>query len=95
MGPMDALKANQTSCNKALDHSNYWVPQLYHQRADKLWELVTFQGSAVYYQKRACNYDPNIKSCDKSVVPLAFPDGFRMVAGDPLRRYRNADFVIF
>jgi len=89
MGPMDALKANQTTCNKALDHSNYWVPQLYHQRSDGLWEIVTFQGSAVYYQKRACDYKPNIKTCDKSVVPLAFPDGFRMVAGDAFRRTFN------
>jgi len=55
MGPMDATKANGTTCNKALDHSNYWVPQLYHQRDDKMWEMVEFRGSAVYYQLRACD----------------------------------------
>jgi len=54
-----------------------------------MWELVTWKLSAVYYQKRACNYDPNIQYCDKSVVPLAFPYGFRMVAGDPYRRTQN------
>jgi hypothetical protein len=94
MGPTDALKANSTTCDKAIDHSNYWVPQMYHQRADKMWELVTWHGSAVYYQKRACNYAPNIRVCDKSVVPLAFPDGFRMTAGDPYRRTQNnSDFA--
>jgi len=94
MGPMDANKANQTTCDKAIDHSNYWVPQLYHQRSDKMWELVPFHGTAVYYQIRACDYSPTAKYCDKSVVPLAFPYGFRMVAGDPLRRTQNnSDFA--
>jgi len=90
MGPTDAYKATQTSCDKAIDHSNYWVPQMYHYRvADKMWEIVPWSGSAVYYQKRACNYAPGLRACDKSVVPLAFPDGFRMVAGDPYRRTQN------
>jgi len=93
MGPTDALKATQTTCNKALDHSNYWVPQLYHQRADKMWEMVEYRGSAVYYQLRACDYVPGLKRCnydgDNFTVPLAFPNGFRMVAGDPFRRTQN------
>jgi hypothetical protein len=90
MGPNDAAKANSTTCDKAIDHSNYWVPHLYHQRqSDMMWELVPFKGSAVYYQKRACDYDPNIKYCDKTKTPLAFPYGFRMVAGDPMRRTQN------
>jgi len=84
-----AENATATTCDKALDHSNYWVPSMYHQRADKMWELVPWKGSAVYYQKRACDYAPNKKSCDKSVVPLAFPYGFRMVAGNPARRTQN------
>jgi len=89
MGPMDAKMANLTSCDKAIDHSNYWVPSLYHMRADKMWELVPWSGSAVYYQKRACDYNPNAKFCDKAFVPMAFPDGFRMIAGDTLRRSQN------
>jgi len=95
MGPMDANHANSTTCDKAIDHSNYWVPQLYHQRqSDKMWEMVPWHGSAVYYQKRACDYKPGIRTCDKTVVPLAFPDGFRMVAGDTLRRSQNnSDFA--
>jgi len=94
MGPMDATKATQTTCDKAIDHSNYWVPQLYHQRNDKMWELVPFSGTAVYYQIRACDYSPTARSCNYTVTPLAFPDGFRMVAGDPLRRSQNnSDFA--
>jgi len=96
MGPTDALKATQTTCNKALDHSNYWVPQLYHQRADKMWEMVEYRGSAVYYQLRACDYAPGRTKCDYEgtnfTEPLAFPVGFRMVAGDPARRtFNNSD----
>jgi len=89
MGPMDAAKANTTTCDKAIDHSNYWVPQMYHMRPDKMWELVTWHGSAVYYQKRACDYVPGEKYCNKSFVPMAFPDGFRMIAGDAYRRTQN------
>lgn len=87
--PRAAENATATSCDKKIDHSNYWVPSLYHQRPDKQFELVTWSHSAVYYQKRACDYAPNKNSCDKSFVPLAFPYGFRMVAGDPARRYAH------
>jgi hypothetical protein len=94
MGPTGALKANSTTCDKGLDHSNYWVPQLYHQRSDGMFEMVKWNGAAVYYQKRACDYSATARVCDKSVTPLAFPDGFRMVAGDPSRRSQNnSDFT--
>jgi len=89
MGPMDATNANLTSCDKAIDHSNYWVPALYHQRTDKMWELVRFYHAAVYYQLRACDYSPTAKNCGGSKIPMAFPDSFRMVAGDPFRRTQN------
>jgi len=93
-GKFDANNATATTCDKKIDHSNYWVPSLYHQRSDKMWELVPWKLSAVYYQKRACNYDANAHSCDKNFVPLAFPYGFRMVAGDPARRTQNdTDFA--
>jgi len=97
MGKMDATSANSTTCDKALDHSNYWVPQLYHYRSDKTYEIVKLSGAAVYYLLRACDYQPNIRSCaplSESNLPLAFPDGFRMVAGDPHRRTQNnSDFA--
>jgi len=90
MGPTDAANATSTTCDKAIDHSNYWVPHLYHQRPDGMWEMVPHRGSAVYYLLRACDYVPDRKNCDTAPVPLAFPYGFRMVAGDPTRRSYNA-----
>jgi len=94
MGPMDALKANETTCDQGIDHSNYWVPQLYHMRDDKMWEMVRYGHNVIYYQLRACDYAPGLTKCDNPTsdgtkIPLAFPDGFRMVAGDPLRRTQN------
>jgi hypothetical protein len=96
-----AVIATGTTCNKALDHSNYWVPSLYHMRDDKMWELIPHQYSKIYYLKRACDFDPanpTKRSCDDAfkagALPLAFPDGFRMVAGDPARRTQNStDFA--
>jgi len=88
MGPTDAANATATTCDKGIDHSNYWVPQLYHQRSDGMWEMVPWHLSAVYYLLRCCDY--GLKNCDTAPVPLAFPYGFRMVAGDPLRRTFNA-----
>ena len=40
----DARAANATTCDKTLDNSNYWQPQLYHQRHDGKFEMVTMQG---------------------------------------------------
>lgn len=45
MGPTTAPNAKDTTCDKKLDHSNYWQPQLYHERTDGTFELITFQGS--------------------------------------------------
>lgn len=40
-----AIASKATTCDKLLDHSNYWQPQVYHQRTDGKFELVTFQGN--------------------------------------------------
>lgn len=40
-----ARNAKATTCDKILDQSNYWQPQLYHQRHDGKFELVTMQGN--------------------------------------------------
>lgn len=40
-----ARNAKATTCDKLLDKSNYWQPQLYHQRTDGRFELVTMQGN--------------------------------------------------
>lgn len=45
MSTTTAPNANDTTCDKKLDNSNYWQPQLYHQRTDGGFDMVTFQGS--------------------------------------------------
>ncbi|KAH0601366.1 hypothetical protein MHUMG1_00240 [Metarhizium humberi] len=40
-----ASQARATTCDKHLDKSNYWQPQLYHQRRDGKFELVEMQGT--------------------------------------------------
>jgi hypothetical protein len=45
MSATTALNGKATTCDKTLDRSDYWVPQLYHVRSDGLFEIVNFQGS--------------------------------------------------
>ena len=45
MSATTAVNAKLTTCDKKLDKSNYWVPQLYHIRSDGKFEIVEFQGS--------------------------------------------------
>ena len=40
-----AINAKATTCDKTLDHSNYWQPQLYHQNANGTFNLVYMQGN--------------------------------------------------
>lgn len=39
-----ARSSKSTTCNKMLDKSNYWQPQLYHQDRDGKFELIKFLG---------------------------------------------------
>lgn len=43
-----AVGAKATTCDKILDNSNYWQPQLYHQRRDGKFELVHMQGNVSF-----------------------------------------------
>ena len=38
--PTAATVANSTTCDKYIDRSNYWVPNLYHHRMDGLYDMV-------------------------------------------------------
>lgn len=40
-----AVAAAATTCDKILDNSNYWQPQLYHERSDGKFEIVKFEGN--------------------------------------------------
>lgn len=44
MSNEDARNSKSTTCNKMLDKSNYWQPQLYHQDRDGKFELIKLLG---------------------------------------------------
>ncbi|KAF2721938.1 WSC-domain-containing protein [Polychaeton citri CBS 116435] len=78
-------KSSCSSCPLKDDLSAYWTPQLYFQDPkSKVLEIVPLAGSGpgvsggmtVYYEQRG----PNLTAL------RAFPEGFRMVAGNPFQR---------
>ncbi|KAG5922085.1 hypothetical protein E4U53_003734 [Claviceps sorghi] len=83
-----ARHALATTCDKKLDKSNYWQPQLYHERHDGKFEMVEMQGMAGYYMSRACDYAPGRRACGNTTL-RAPPQGLRMTVGDPLLRTFN------
>ncbi|KAI9826427.1 MAG: hypothetical protein M1826_006636 [Phylliscum demangeonii] len=80
---MDYAQARASSCSTCrapADRSNYWVPSLYFREQNGSFTSVQQVGGAlIYYLQRM---DPGK---DESSLH-AFPEGFRMVAGDPLAR---------
>jgi hypothetical protein len=83
--PLDVYKtifsSSCTTCSiKTVDNSQYWHPELYYQWPNGTFSLVPDGGLTVYYESRGGfgnqthpDYQP-------------FPPGFRMVAGNPIRR---------
>jgi hypothetical protein len=69
-----------TSCPVQSDKSAYWTPQLYYRYANGAFSEVGNGGTIVYYLDRGDNV-PQME---------AFPEGFRMVSGDPALRSYNA-----
>ncbi|KAK5797448.1 hypothetical protein VI817_003739 [Penicillium citrinum] len=71
------LESDCTSCGVTQDKSAYWTPALYFMHNDGTAEMVPQVGGmlAYYFNDKA----PNDKV-------HAFPDGFRMLAGDPFQR---------
>ncbi|PLN77645.1 hypothetical protein BDW42DRAFT_155499 [Aspergillus taichungensis] len=71
----DVLKAADcTSCEVKQDKSAYWAPALYFIDEDGDAELVDEVGGMLAYYLL---YGDDVK---------AFPEGFRMIAGDPFKR---------
>ncbi|GAA5869831.1 hypothetical protein JCM16303_001811 [Sporobolomyces ruberrimus] len=80
----DLRKSKCSSCNAKADLSAYWSPQLYIEWANGTFSSVPHLnggGGLIYYLQR---YHKD----DKTKV-LAFPEGFKMLAGDPFRRTYN------
>ncbi|GAA5860565.1 hypothetical protein JCM5353_000409, partial [Sporobolomyces roseus] len=73
-----------SSCRAKADLSAYWSPQLYIEWANGTFTSVPHLnggGGLIYYLPRS-------HRSDKSKV-LAFPEEFKMLAGDPFRRNYN------
>ncbi|KAL0482213.1 hypothetical protein AKO1_013303 [Acrasis kona] len=74
-----ARKGNCSSCLVKEDMSNYWVPNLYYMASNGTFTPVKqVGGMLVYYLQRG-----NVKN-------YAFPEGLRMLAGNPMLRSYNS-----
>ena len=81
----DTQQSTCTSCTVHGDFSNYWTPNLYYQHEDGSFEAVKqIGGGTIYYLQRS---GPNKDKLQ------AFPEGFRMLAGDPFKRSPGDDFA--
>jgi len=83
--PLDVYKqitsSNCTTCSiRTVDNSQYWTPDLYYKWPNGTFSLVPDGGLTVYYLSRGGTGDQT-KPAFK-----ALPPGFRMVAGDAMRR---------
>ncbi|KFY25116.1 hypothetical protein V493_04831 [Pseudogymnoascus sp. VKM F-4281 (FW-2241)] len=78
----DTQASTCSSCTVTKDFSNYWVPNLYYKGQDGSFTSVEqVGGGLIYYLQRS---DPKDPEYDSGL--LAFPEGFRMLAGDPMLR---------
>ncbi|KAI9682422.1 MAG: hypothetical protein M1829_000214 [Trizodia sp. TS-e1964] len=73
----DLLKSDCTSCAVKQDKSAYWTPALYFQSSDGKTTLVNQVGGMLAYYLFGEGYGAN---------PKAFPNGFKMLAGDKTLR---------
>ncbi|RAL64043.1 hypothetical protein DID88_003231 [Monilinia fructigena] len=79
-------KSTCSSCTVTKDLSNYWTPTLFYQAQNGSFIPVTQNGGVtVYYLQRSDPLDPEYAN-----GLLAFPEGFRMVAGNPYLRSFNS-----
>ncbi|BGP45756.1 hypothetical protein JCM10450v2_001586 [Rhodotorula kratochvilovae] len=75
----DLRTSECTSCLVKQDMSAYWTPQLYAQYANGSFASVATTGGGLIY------YLPRYHKSDTTNV-TAFPDGLRMLAGNPFKR---------
>ncbi|EXJ91739.1 hypothetical protein A1O3_00289 [Capronia epimyces CBS 606.96] len=74
----ELLTSNCTSCSITQDHSVYWAPRMYFQHSNGTFEMIpTSGGMTVYYFT---------ESGEANVSATAFPQNFRMIAGNSVKR---------
>ncbi|WVW81296.1 hypothetical protein I302_103287 [Kwoniella bestiolae CBS 10118] len=72
-----------TTASVSVDKSNYWIPQLYYYNpSGKNYQAIPVSYVNTYYLPR---YSPGEKTV------RAFPDGLRMISGDPNRKTFDGD----
>ena len=82
-------RATCATCKAVEDLSSYWVPTLYYHAENGSFVPVGQTGGAlIYYLQRMDPKDPEHK--DGKTPLLAFPEGFRMIAGHPMRRNKTS-----
>ncbi|KAI1814418.1 WSC domain-containing protein [Poronia punctata] len=75
-------EATCSTCKVVEDMSAYWVPSLfYHAENGSFIPVKQTSGALIYYLQRSDERDPNAEE-----GLIAFPEGFRMVAGNPYTR---------
>ncbi|KIW92651.1 uncharacterized protein Z519_06498 [Cladophialophora bantiana CBS 173.52] len=75
----ELLASNCTSCSILQDHSVYWSPRMYFQHPNGALEMVpTAGGLTAYYFTEPSPIEPS--------PVVAFPQNFRMIAGNSLKR---------
>jgi len=70
-----SVKSQCTTANVDVDHSNYWIPQLYNKFANGTVKVAGLSYANTYYQMRRNGQEPVYE----------FPPGFRMLAGSASR----------
>ncbi|KAL4983601.1 hypothetical protein BDW68DRAFT_194284 [Aspergillus falconensis] len=109
MGMQTAWNARETTCEVALDRSNYWIAIIGFRRFTtrprqnrlRRWNISGVNvladdddGQAVYYLNRACTYSSGARACPDRMYPLAPPAGVRVVAGNSmLQTYNDSDYA--
>ncbi|KAK5058852.1 hypothetical protein LTR84_011116 [Exophiala bonariae] len=74
----ELLNSNCTSCSIVQDKSAYWAPRMYFQHGNGTFETVsTVGGMTVYYFTEGPG---------DGMPTVAFPQNFRMIAGDAMKR---------
>ncbi|KAF4554906.1 Hypothetical protein D9617_3g019750 [Elsinoe fawcettii] len=79
-----ARRSTCTSCTVTKDLSNYWTPILYYKNKNGKLQRVKQNGGVLVYYLQRPESNKNLK---------AFPENFRMVAGDPFKRNATTDFA--